>query len=229
MLRSSLFVFAALATANALFQVAPATAPAAATAMQGSPPASHPIGPASDTSAVASCAPVSYRLADGQRVELEIGETLSSARRQRGERFPLRLAAPLRVDGHDVIPAGTRGVGEIVHAARSRGGGAAGELLIAARYLELDDRQLPLRGLSYGLSGQSRTNGAAAAAIAVGPFALFIRGRETEIPAGTRVQAKLAGDVHLSPRVPAGGDCPATAPLEVLTVDPPDSAPGSAP
>ncbi|RNF81899.1 hypothetical protein [Montanilutibacter psychrotolerans] len=219
MLRSSLVVFAALATANALSQVAPAPAPAAATALPGSSPAPTAVGTTGDVGAVTSCAPASCRLADGQRVELEIGETLNSALHKRGERFPLILATALRVDGHEVVPAGTRGVGEIVHAARSRGGGAAGELLIAARYLELDGQQLPLRGLSYGQSGQSRTNGAAAAAIVAGPFALFIRGREIEIPVGTRVQAKLAGDVHLPPRNPTGIDRATNAPPAALPID----------
>jgi hypothetical protein len=49
--------------------------------------------------------------------------------------------------GSVVAPAGTPGVGEVVHAAHASFGGKAGELILAVRYLELNGTRIPLRSL----------------------------------------------------------------------------------
>lgn len=138
-------------------------------------------------------------MANGSVVEIEIAEPISSQHRKRGEKFVLRLAEPLVVEGQTVLAAGTAGVGEIIHAASSGGGGKPGELLLAARYLEFDGRQIALRGFRIGAAGKGHTQGALAASMAIGPFAHFIHGREIEIPAGARANAKVAADIPLSP------------------------------
>ncbi|HEU0306444.1 MAG TPA: hypothetical protein VFR30_05700 [Lysobacter sp.] len=134
----------------------------------------------------------------GSTLELEIAQALNSAVQKRGDRFAITLHAPLVHKGVVVIPAGTAGMGEVVHADKSRGGGKPGELLIAARYLELDGAQIPLRGLKFGGQGQDTSKVALGVAMAIGPFAHFIRGKEIEIPAGTLVTAKLAQDFPVS-------------------------------
>lgn len=130
----------------------------------------------------------------GTTVELEIDQLLNSATQKRGDRFGIRLHAPLIRDGVVLVPAGTAGSGEIIHADRSRGGGKPGELLIAARYLDFEGTRIPLRGLKFGGQGKDNTKVALGTAMAIGPFAHFIRGREIEIPAGTVVSAKLGQD-----------------------------------
>ncbi len=133
-------------------------------------------------------------LSAGTLVELEIGEPLSSATSKRGDAFAIKVHTALTQAGALLIPAGTAGIGEIIHADRSHGGGKPGELLIAARYLQLGDTQLPLHGLKFGGQGQDRSNVALGVAMAAGPFALFVHGKEIEIPAGTVVTAKLVQD-----------------------------------
>lgn len=130
-------------------------------------------------------------------VELEIAQVLNSSVQKRGDKFAIKLHAPLIHDGATIIPAGTVGEGEIVHADKSRGGGKPGELLIAARYLDFDGVRVPLRALKFGGQGQDKSNVALGVALAVGPFAHFIHGKEIEIPAGTIVSAKLAQDLPL--------------------------------
>lgn len=142
------------------------------------------------------------RIADGTAVTIEILEPLNSALLKRGDKFRLRLAEPVLVEGEPVLASGLEGVGEIVHAEKSRSGGKAGELLIAARYLETSGTQVPLRGLKVGGRGKDNTNAAMATAFAVGPFALFVRGREIVIPAGTLAQAKIARELHLPAQAP---------------------------
>lgn len=138
-------------------------------------------------------------VAAGTPVELEIVEAISSRSRIRGDRFALRLRAPVMADHVTAIPAGTPGVGEIVHAERSRGGGKPGELLLAARYLELNGIQIPLRAMKLGGQGKDRSGTAIGVAVAIGPFAQFIRGREIEIPPGTVAGAKLAVELSVPP------------------------------
>ena len=49
------------------------------------------------------------------------------------------------IDGKEVIPAGTTGQGQIVHAAKSGWGGKAGELIVAVRYIDYNGVHIPLR------------------------------------------------------------------------------------
>ena len=144
-------------------------------------------------------------------IALEILDLLNSSLHKRGDKFRLRVISPVVIDGKPVVATGTLGVGEIVHAAPARGGGAPGELLIAARSLDVDGHVVPLRGLKLGVTGGDNSGMVFGVSIAAGPFAMFIRGREIEIPAGTQVHAKVAQDLVLAP---AQISSPPTAALE---------------
>jgi hypothetical protein len=181
-------------------------------------PSVHDGAQATATVAQSHLAPVCCRIADGTAVTLEILEPLSSALVKRGDKFRLRLADPVSVEGKSVLASGIEGVGEIVHAEKSRSGGKAGELLIAARYLDYPGAQVPLRGLKLGGSGKDNTNAAMATAFALGPLALFVHGREIVIPAGTLAQAKIAQDLQLPPQPDAPPSALATDTSESATL-----------
>ena len=185
------------------------TALVAAFAMGGAcaqaPMGTEPVSPATASPADGNAAnPVSTgnaccRVPGNTVVDLEILDLLNSAERERGDKFRFRVVAPVMAGDTVLIAAGTAGVGEIVHAAAARGGGAPGELLIAARSLDVDGQTVALRGLKLGVTGGDNSGMALGVAFAAGPFAMFIRGQEIEIPAGTRVNAKVAQDVTLAP------------------------------
>lgn len=145
-------------------------------------------------------------VAEGTALTLEIMDPLNSALLKRGDKFRLRLAAPLLAGDRILLAPGVEGMGEVIHAEKSRGGGKAGELLIAARYLDHQGQKIGLRGLKIGGAGKDNTGAALATAIAVGMFALFVQGGEIEIPAGTLAQAKTAADMKLpsTVQVPPG-------------------------
>lgn len=161
------------------------------------------------------------QLCAGQPLELELLEAVSSGQHKNGDRFALRLAAPLLADGAEVIPAGTTGIGEVIHASPSRAGGKPGELLLAARHLEFSGRLVPLRAMKLSARGKDQVNASLAVSVVTGPFGLFVRGGEIEIPAGTRAQAKLAQDLAAAldaspapghPSTPvSGGETPVTS------------------
>ncbi len=158
-------------------------------------------------------------LADGSPVQLEVVGPISSKTALRGQTFALRLAHPLRTAEGVLLPAGTTGAGEVIHAERSRGGGKAGELILAARYLQGPDGPIKLRGMKLGGSGNDKT-GAAMGASLILPLGGFIRGSEIEIPAGTPASAKLAGAIRLPPM-------PAAAANAAPNMDTAEAAPAS--
>jgi len=137
--------------------------------------------------------------------------TLGSKISKTGDTFPIRLAEPILIDGREVIAAGTPGMGEVVHAKKSGGSGAAGELVLAARYLEVAGQRLHLRSLHVSPNGQSKINtvntiNTASAAVAP-PLSLigfFITGGQATVPQGTIADAKTAEAFTLT--------APATAP-----------------
>jgi hypothetical protein len=124
-------------------------------------------------------------------VRIELVEALSSRTSVTGEAFAISLAYPVVVDGREVIPAGTKGRGEIIHAKKT-GVGVGGELVLAARYLSLGDRQLRLRSMKFNGAGRDQQDLALAAAVAVGLPAMFIRGKHIDVPTGAFADAKTA-------------------------------------
>jgi len=163
----------------------------------------------------------------GMPVTIELGESLASSTHKRGDVFPIVLVEPLLLDGIERVAAGTRGTGQVVHAAPARGGGAPGELIIAARTLETPTGPLPLRGFKVGASGDDNSGMALGVSFAAGPFAMFIRGREVVIPEGTRGIARIRAQPRAEPGaaadsapIPAPVAPPATGPVPALDSDP---------
>jgi len=140
------------------------------------------------------------RVPEGTIVELETVDTLSSKINKRGDKFAIRLIGPLVVDGTEVIPAGTLGVGEVTTVAPAGFGGRAGEMMVLARFLTVDGVQVPLRGFKLGSRG--RDNAALAMFIPYG-VGIFMTGGNVEIPSGTDAQAKIAAEVFLPARAGA--------------------------
>jgi hypothetical protein len=143
-------------------------------------------------------------LADGTPVSLEIAEPLTSKTAQPGQRFKLRLAVALQVAEGVLLPAGTTGEGEVIHADRARAGGKPGEILLAARFLNGPGGMIKLRGMKLGGIGKDHSRAANAvlvgttvAAPILAPVALLVRGGNLEIPVGMPAQAKLAGPHQL--------------------------------
>jgi hypothetical protein len=169
---------------------------------QEAPPAAEPSPAAAPAAATGPCCTIPALTP----VEIEIVEEVGSKTSKVGEPFKFRLAEPLVVEGRIVAPAGTPGVGEVVHAAKARAMGKAGELILAARYLDLGGQRVPLRSFHYG-RGQGKDNSGAVmaggiVAAAVLPIAglagFLISGGDIHIPAGTRANAKVSADTAVA-------------------------------
>lgn len=130
-------------------------------------------------------------------VDAEIGSKIS----QSGEVFPIRLAQPVMVDGVEVLPAGIVGQGQVVHAKKGGMAGSAGELVLAARYLDLGGRRIALRSFKFIEEGdeilsrgKDNVGLASATNAVIGPLGFFIGGGNTIVVPGTIATAKIRDD-----------------------------------
>lgn len=159
-----------------------------------------------DTAPTAAAAPAATPAARvlpaGTVIELAVTKQVGSKISKRGDRFGIRLAEDLKLDGAVVLAAGTEGEGEVVHAAPGKMGGGPGELLLAARFLDNNGVRVPLKALKMGSAGKNNVDNAVLVGMIAGPFALFVQGGEVVIPAGTIANAKLAADLP-APTAPA--------------------------
>lgn len=130
-------------------------------------------------------------------IYLRIDAELSSRKSRKGDRFPLSVHEDVMVDGVVVIPAGSAGEGEVVHAARSGMGGKPGELVLAARHVRVGGREIRLRSMFIGGTGDDRVDPSVAATILFGIPGTFIVGGVIRIPSGTIASAKISNQERL--------------------------------
>ena len=197
-----------VATAAMAGQAAGQSAPATAAAT----PVAVPTPLAGD----AAVAPT-RGVTENTPVVIEVGAPLNSKTSKIGDTFPIRLASPL-LDGNGriLIPSGTLGGGEVIHAAKARGLGKAGEMILAARYLQCGDTRIPLGHFKFAMRGKDNSTNAAIAVAVAGPLLAFMSGGEVNIPNGARADAKITARVAISEQVTA--QCGGTPPPQSTTV-----------
>jgi hypothetical protein len=132
---------------------------------------------AGEAAEVALAATAEFVLPANTVIELEMVEPVGSKTSKPGDLFHLRVATAVELKGSVVIAAGTPAVGQVVHATRSGTGGKAGELILAARYLDMPHGKVKLRMV-----------------VVTGVFGMLVRGRDVELPAGSPLSARLAID-----------------------------------
>lgn len=145
-------------------------------------------------------------------VDLVIDEALSSRTSMIGDHFRLHLATPaLDAAGRMLIPAGIVGEGEVIHAAKAGGAGRAGEMIVAARFLQCGTLRIRLGHTRLGVRGRDGStaagaaNAAAAGAAVLAPLAgagallaFAIKGGEVIVPAGTPAAARITDEAALA-------------------------------
>lgn len=213
-----------------------------AVAAQEAPPAPGVIAPDtpepiatgnqidSTAAGVVSASPMT--LAAGSLIEIRIDEAVNSKTHKTGDWYAISLSQPVMSGEVVLIPAGTTGRGQVVHSAKSGWGGKAGELILAARYLEYHGRQVALRGMKLGGVGGNNEGLAFAATVAGGlvamPLVFALNGKNADIAAGTLATAKLSADMDAAslaavPAAAAASTDPAVAGPQ------PDQPPAAAP
>jgi len=136
-------------------------------------------------------------------VAVRLEELISSNKNRPGDRFRITVAEDVRVGDALVIPAGSPGEGEVIHAAKSGAGGKAGELILAARYVRVGDFEVRLRSFALGVVGKDQAANSLAASMIIGPFAMFVKGGVITVPPATLGKAKTALEFNLPAIVPS--------------------------
>lgn len=155
-------------------------------------------------------------------IDADLGSKISTT----GATFPLHLGKPIVINGREVIAAGAAGEGEVIHAKKAGGMGAAGELVLAARFVTVDGRPLKLRSMRIAMAGKDAIHtvdtinaASAASPLPIGLVGFFMSGRNVIVTKGTTAEAKTAADFPLAVSAPAGA--PAT------TAEPAPAAPAN--
>ena len=156
---------------------------------QSSPPTE--TTPTATSPAVATTAPGG--VPKGTAIVVAITDLVSSETAKRDDMFNLTLAEPVMLNEAIVIPAGTPGKGQVIDAAKAGVGGKPGKLVLAARYLEFEGQQIPIKALILDLVARDESGTAAIIdAIAGGGIGGLVSGGQMVAPSGMRGTAKLA-------------------------------------
>jgi hypothetical protein len=141
----------------------------------------------------------------GTMLAVQLVEPLSTHDTQSGAEFPLRLAAPVIVDGQVALPVGTRAVGRVVQSTGPGAGGKGGKLVVAAYYLVVNGGSVPLEGLQLTGVGKDQSTTADVASVGglvfmpLGLIGFAVQGGDIKIPAGTAATVKIGRTITVPP------------------------------
>ncbi|HEY4029487.1 MAG TPA: hypothetical protein VGM25_04030 [Caulobacteraceae bacterium] len=150
-------------------------------------------------------------LQQGTPLAIQVAEAVSTREVKEGDVFPIRLAAPVIVDGQVVLPTGTPGEGHVVQASGAGLGGKGAKLVVSADHLDVGGGRVPLGGLQLTATGKDHSTAADLASLGgwisfpLGFVGFAVTGGEIEIPAGTNAGAKVSRTVDLKPLGVASG------------------------
>ncbi|MGS1018096.1 hypothetical protein [Allosphingosinicella humi] len=109
---------------------------------------------------------------------------LSSKHSRQGDRFDLVVSEDVLVNGHVVIPKGSRGIGEISRLEPKGAFGKSGKLETRLLYVAVGNTRIRLDGQAAD-RGKSGTGATVATAIFAGVAAAFVTGTSATIPSGS--------------------------------------------
>lgn len=134
----------------------------------------------------------------GTLVAIRVDQNLSSGSAKRGDKFPISLMNDLWVGNKIAVPMGTKGVGEVIHASGKGFGGRAGELIVTARYLDYEGRQIHLGHFKLSAAGANNATAALLATAAAPIIGVFVTGTSAYVGLGQLAQAKITEDFPLA-------------------------------
>jgi hypothetical protein len=136
-------------------------------------------------------------LRHGTPVPMQTVEPLSSKRALQGQRFALRVAEEVRVDGLLVIPKGAHGEGQVSRVVTKGVMGKPGKLEVQVMFVEVGGRRIRLDGKAKD-KGSSGAGPVILAAPLIGVSAAMFTGKSAVIPVGSIIDGFVYQDVPLA-------------------------------
>jgi hypothetical protein len=204
LLVSSFVVFSAVGSRavgqQATAPAAPVTATAPTVAVAPAVPTAAPVAASAPAAAMNPDASGKYMLREGDDVDLQFAQDLSSKTSSEGDPVELTLADDLKVGNVVVAKAGAKAFGEVTKAEKSGMMGKAGELNLRLNYLKVGDTKIKLRG-TKGKEGESGTTSAVVLTVLFGPIGLIKHGKNVEIKKGQALHAYIGDDITVPPAI----------------------------
>jgi hypothetical protein len=163
-----------------------------------SPVAVSAAAPITPPAANAPDASGRYKLREGEDVNLQFAQDLSSKTAAEGDPVALTLVDDLKVGGVVVAKAGAHAVGEVTKASKSGMMGKAGDLSVRLDYIKVGDDKIRLRG-TKGKEGESGVTSTVVLTVLFGPIGLIKHRKNVEIKQGQALHAFVADDISLLP------------------------------
>ena len=135
-------------------------------------------------------------LQQGTPIHLATDVDMSSQDNRVGDRVDLRVLDAVSLNGHTVIPVGTRGVGEVTLVRRKGMWGKSGRLEFRPLYIVLGGREIPISAHQMTKEhGETGTAGVVASIVVLPLAGFFVTGTSARIPRGSTVDAELSEDL----------------------------------
>ena len=134
----------------------------------------------------------------GTPVPLLTVSEVSSKTHKQGDRFEMTVSEDVVVAGQIVIPRNARAVGQVAEHSAKGAFGRAGKLEIELLHVEAAGRRIRLDGALTEKGKGNIAPAVAAGVIVAGVLGATIRGKNAEIPAGTRLTGYVHRDLPLA-------------------------------
>jgi hypothetical protein len=156
----------------------------------------------------------------GTEIPLRLIEELTTKgkRLHVGDRFHMETAAPVMVQGVNVIPVGSPAMGEITDARNKGMWGRSGHLSARILYVTVNGRQIRLSGAFDDKGVVGGVGAVAVSAFIAWPAGFFITGTSARLPIGTIVKGFVDEDVPLA--MPVAAEAPLQVAAPALPVQP---------
>jgi hypothetical protein len=173
-----------------------------------------------------TCEPYSLTLKDGTQVILEFQNDLYGSKAHAGDKIDFRVVDPIVVNGLLVVRQNGPAWGTITKSKGGRRFMRGGQLGVSVDGMGLaDDEKCQLVAVETyrgsHKSGVDKTAIAATDVLTVGaaiPVEAFIHGKDAKIAAGTKITAKIKGDMNLVPTQFAPPESPPPPPPPVGSI-----------
>ena len=126
-----------------------------------------------------------FVLQDATEVVVKLLAPISSATARRGDAVKLEAAEDVIIDNRIAIRSGAPVRGEIAEARQKKGFGRSGKLNMTIHSVEAVDGQRVALRASREARGSDNFGKAGVVTLLTGPFGIFVKGKDVEVPAGT--------------------------------------------